>query len=152
MSNPNIEVPAAASLEDLLGKVDNLHDPVPILNRRPVAYGLVLFLLVSVRCVMILSSTLLWMTLLRVHQRWYLLSAPASAFMSDFVSQDAQAGTIYSLACHWLGTDPPWPSCKVADCVLILVVVCRHPSIRSYFCGLQLPFWRTLPHLRLRPH
>lgn len=46
MSIPNINVPAAASLEDLLGKVDNLHDPVPILNRRPVAYGLILFILV----------------------------------------------------------------------------------------------------------
>lgn len=46
-------VPAGAeSLADLLGKVDNLHDPVPILNKRPVAYGLVLFLLVSVGSVL----------------------------------------------------------------------------------------------------
>lgn len=34
-------------LADLLGRVDNLHDPVPVLNKRPAVYGLVLVLLVS---------------------------------------------------------------------------------------------------------
>lgn len=37
----------AAQLFELLGKVDNLNDPIPPLNRRSLSYGLILVFLVS---------------------------------------------------------------------------------------------------------
>lgn len=46
----------ATHLFDLLGKVDNLDEPIPPLNRRPVAYGLIISFLVSPRPQMSLSS------------------------------------------------------------------------------------------------
>lgn len=52
----NAEFSGGGSLSDLLGKVDNLHDPVPILNKRPVTYVLVIFFLVSCSGCVILTS------------------------------------------------------------------------------------------------
>lgn len=37
----------ASSVFDLLGQVDNLNEPVPALNQRPVAFGLLISFLVS---------------------------------------------------------------------------------------------------------
>lgn len=37
----------ASTIFDLLGQADNLNEPVPVLNQRPVAFGLLISFLVS---------------------------------------------------------------------------------------------------------
>lgn len=53
------------TLTDLLGRVDNSNEPIPILNRKPVVYGLVSTLLVS-QCYMYRVR----------HMWWSLLDSP----------------------------------------------------------------------------
>lgn len=77
MSNPDAMVSGISgggSLSDLLGKVDNLNDPVPVLNKRSVAYGLVLFLLVSSASASCLHVVRYQLT--RRVNRYWLMPAP----------------------------------------------------------------------------